>query len=250
MKISSKLLYVLSGGLLACGFVMSAAPSVHEALAQGPEARKCRYPVKYLLTADYPAGRKAEYLEWTKTHAAGLDAPSDVMRRAIYENYYGVSPNRVVEYEFESAEAGARFFAKKETEAAFGERPDFAVNPRAHVLRLLSEYASGPPSGKCAYPVKYLFSTDYPAGRKAEYLEWANSVSADLTESSLLRRLASYVNHYGASPQRFVEFEFESTEDAARYFAGEKIRAIAEALPDFAANPQMRVLTLRSQSGK
>lgn len=64
--------------------------------------------VKSVYLIDYPLGDKAQYLAEVAAVAPVLQTPDEVKRIAAYDNYYGVSPHRLVELEFDSyAEANA-----------------------------------------------------------------------------------------------------------------------------------------------
>jgi hypothetical protein len=93
--------------------------------------------------------------------------------------------------------------------------------------------------------VKIVYAIDYPLGEKASYLEWIQSIAPQLQEPEELRSLASYDNYHGASPHRFVEFEFDSMEDVTAYFANENIRAVLDDLPNHASNIGVHTMTLR-----
>src|SRR6266536_3487502 len=71
--------------------------------------------------------------------------------------------------------------------------------------------------GACAV-IKYVYEIDYPVGQKRAYLEWVRSIADTLQAPGELKRLASYDNVFSATPQRVVEFSFDSLEDAGRYF--------------------------------
>jgi len=91
--------------------------------------------------------------------------------------------------------------------------------------------------------IKYVYSIDYPLGKKREYLEWVRSIADTLQEPDELKRLASYDNVFSASPQRVVEFSFESLKDAAKYFERpEMIRVFAAELPQHGTNVGITVL--------
>ena len=66
--------------------------------------------------------------------------------------------------------------------------------------------------------IKYVYSIDYPLGKKREYVDWVRSIADTLQKPDELKQLASYDNVFSASPQRVVEFSFESLADAATYF--------------------------------
>jgi hypothetical protein len=91
--------------------------------------------------------------------------------------------------------------------------------------------------------IKYVYSIDYPLGRKREYVDWVRSIAETLQKPDELKRLASYDNVFSASPQRIVEFSFESLVDAAAYFERpEMVRIFAGELPQHGANVGITVL--------
>ena len=62
-----------------------------------------------------------------------------------------------------------------------------------------------------------------------------------------LRGLSSYDNVFSATPQRVVEFSFESLEEAGRYFGRKEISRIFQSeLPVHGTNIGVKVLALRS----
>ena len=63
--------------------------------------------------------------------------------------------------------------------------------------------------------IKNVYSIDDPLGQKRAYLEWVRSIVDTLQEPDELKRVASYDNVFSASPQRIVEFSFESLGAAA-----------------------------------
>ncbi len=96
------------------------------------------------------------------------------------------------------------------------------------------------------YPVKYVVSVDYPLDGKDKYIAWVNSVAEDLKAPAEVRRITSYDDYYGASPHRMVEFEFDSIEDAGKYFGNEKVSAVFEDLTRYGLNAKVQMLMLRS----
>ncbi len=103
-----------------------------------------------------------------------------------------------------------------------------------------------------AHPViKYVYEIDYPLGEKRRYLEWVRSVADALQAPGELKRLASYDNVFSATPQRVVEFTFDSLEDAARYFSRKEISLIFQSeLPAHGTNIGVKVLALRGDYSK
>ena len=99
--------------------------------------------------------------------------------------------------------------------------------------------------------IKYVYEIDYPLGQKRAYLEWVRSIADTLQAADELRRLASYDNVFSASPQRVVEFVFDSLEDAARYFARKELAPIFQSqLPAHGTNIRINVLVLRGDYPK
>lgn len=94
--------------------------------------------------------------------------------------------------------------------------------------------------------VKYVVSVDYPVEGKDRYIAWVRSVAEDLKAPAEVRRITSYDDYFGESPQRVVEFEFDSIEDAGKYFANEKVRAVFEKVPDYGLHAKVQMLLLRS----
>ena len=91
--------------------------------------------------------------------------------------------------------------------------------------------------------IKYVHSIDYPPGQKRAYLDWVRSIADTLQKPDELRHLASYDNVFSASPQRIVEFSFDSLEDAARYFERpEMIHIFQGELPQHGTNIKIAVM--------
>ena len=92
---------------------------------------------------------------------------------------------------------------------------------------------------------------DYPLGEKRKYLEWVRSIAETLQAPGELKRVASYDNVFSATPQRVVEFTFDSLEDAARYFSRKEIGLIFQSeLPAHGTNIGIKVLALRGDYSK
>ncbi len=113
---------------------------------------------------------------------------------------------------------------------------------QAHAQELAKGMTTGT-NGRAA--VKYVYSVDYPLGGKDKYIAWVNRVAKDLMAPDEVKRITSYDDYFGASPHRVVEFEFDSIEDAGRYFAHEKVRAVFDDVPRYGLKANVRVLLLR-----
>ena len=98
--------------------------------------------VKTVYLIDYPMGGKAAYLEWDASVVPGLQTPDEVKRIASYDNYYGVSSHRLVEFEFDSlAEANAyeELTAIRDINA---ELPNRAGRAAVHTFELHSVFVN------------------------------------------------------------------------------------------------------------
>jgi len=92
--------------------------------------------------------------------------------------------------------------------------------------------------------IKYVYEVDYPLGQKRNYLEWVRSIADTLQAPEELRRLASYDNVFSATPNRVIEFTFDSLEDAGRYFERKEISRILQGeLTAHGTNVGIKVLT-------
>jgi hypothetical protein len=91
--------------------------------------------------------------------------------------------------------------------------------------------------------IKYVYAIDYPVGQKRAYLEWVRSIADTLQKPDELKHLASYDNVFSSSPQRVVEFSFDSLVDAGAYFDRPEIAKVFGAeLPQHGANIKITVL--------
>ena len=201
---------------------------------------------KYIYSVDYPVGEKEAYLEWVRSVAPDLQANEEVNRILSYDNYFGSSPQRVIEFEFESMEAAARYFELPAVNPVLEEVVNRAVNGNIDVYKLRGDYTKGNEDAMAHYPLKYVFTVNYPVGKKTSYLEWVGSISDYLQVSEAVERIASYDNYFGASPHRLIEFEFETMSDATSYFSDPTIADILADIVIHGIDSDMKVLTLRS----
>ena len=96
--------------------------------------------VKSVYLIDYPLGGKAQYLAEVAAVAPVLQTPDEVKRIAAYDNYYGVSPHRFVELEFDSyteANAYLELTAVKDVNA---ELPNRTGRTTVLTFELRSDY--------------------------------------------------------------------------------------------------------------
>ena len=98
--------------------------------------------------------------------------------------------------------------------------------------------------------IKYVWSVDYPLGKKQEYLTWVKSIAPTLQAPDEVKRVSSYDNCFSESPHRLVELEFDDMVTAAKYFEREEIKKILEEIISVGVNVRVNVLTLRGDYTK
>jgi hypothetical protein len=104
--------------------------------------------IKYVYSIDYPVGKKREYLDWIRSIADILQEPDELKGLASYDNVFSASPQRVVEFSFESLEAAAAYFARPEMVRIFGaELPQHGMNVKITALRRLADYTKDTDGG-------------------------------------------------------------------------------------------------------
>ncbi|MXV84734.1 hypothetical protein F4X88_16960 [Candidatus Poribacteria bacterium] len=201
-------------------------------------------PVKFILLIDYPEGGKDAYIAWVTSVAPALQAPEEVIRIRSYDNEDPeMSPNRLVEWEFNSFLDMATYLNRPEIAAILEDIPNHSSVSTAHTFIQRSDYSKDVEGD---LPIKGVILVDYPLGGKQAYLEWVASVSQALVAPPQLKATASYDNYYGESPHRLVELEFASQEDIDAYEALEEIMAIEAELDNQAGSWVLHTFELRS----
>ena len=201
-------------------------------------------PMKIVLLIDYPEGGKDVYLEWVRSVAPTLQAFEEVRRIRSYDNQDPtMSPNRLVEYEFDSFLEMAAYLNRPEVAAIMSELPNHASDVHLYTFIQRSDYSK---TDEGNWPVKGVLLINYPLGGKQAYLDWVESVSSITVGPAQLKTIASYDNYYGETPHRLVEFEFASQEDAEIYEALEDIMAIEAELDNRTGSWSNHTFELRS----
>lgn len=98
--------------------------------------------VKIVYLIDYPLGGKAAYLEWVASIAPTLSSPAELKRVASYDNYYGASPHRLVEFEFDSIEETNTYLEREEIQAINTELPNRVSRVTQLMFELRSDYVN------------------------------------------------------------------------------------------------------------
>ena len=201
-------------------------------------------PVKIIMFIDYPIGGKDAYIAWVSSVAATLQAPKEVKRIRSYDNQdQTMSPNRLVEFEFESFLDSATYLNRPEISDVLLDIPNYTSVADVHIYIERSDYER---SDEADYPIKFVSLIDYPLGGKDEYLAWVASVSSTLVDPPQVKTISSYDNYYGESPHRLFAIEFSSQEDADTYEALEEIQAIEDELDVRAGSWSSHTFELRS----
>lgn len=149
------------GGYLACrrhssGPILPGAHMRmdHNLMPPKPPGRRRRWKeaqpvIKYVYEIDYPFGEKRKYLEWVRSISDTLQAPGELKRLASYDNVFSATPNRVVEFTFDSLEDAARYFGRKEISLIFqGELLAHGTNIGIKVLVLRGDYSTEAVAGR------------------------------------------------------------------------------------------------------
>ena len=103
---------------------------------------------------------------------------------------------------------------RPEIAAVSADMPNHTSSASTHIFIQRGDYSK---SESTTRRVKTVYLVDYPLGGKAEYLEWIASIAPMLQAPEQVKRIASYDNYYGVTPHRYVEFEFDSYEEANTY---------------------------------
>lgn len=200
-------------------------------------------PVSLVWLVDYPEGEKNIYLQWVASVAPTLASPAEVNRIRSYDNREDVSPNRFVEFEFDSFVDAMTYMNRPEIAAVFEDLPNHATQVSAHTFIERSDYAKTEADD---WPIKGVIFINYPLGGKDAYLEWVASISATLVGPPQVKAVSSYDNYNGESPHRLVMLEFASQEDIDAYDALEEIQAIEDELDVQASSWILHTFELRS----
>ena len=101
------------------------------------------WQIKHVYLIDYFLGGKQAYLEWAQETSTVLLPPTQLKAIASYDNYYGESPHRLVEFEFATQEDAAAYEALEEVIQAAEAQPEHQAGNWSQVLHkfaLRSDY--------------------------------------------------------------------------------------------------------------
>ena len=227
-------------------FIITGCESVKDVMVDTmqPDPSMEAAAVKLVLLVDYPEGGKDAYIAWVASVAATLQAPEEVVRIRSYDNVdETMSPNRIVEFDFDSFLDSAAYFNRPEIAAIFEDIPNHTSVATMHTFIERSDYDK---TDEGNYPIKGVLFINYPLGGKQAYLDWVDSQSSTIVGPTELKAVASYDNYYGGIPHRLVEFEYASQEDADSYAELEEIKALEDELDTRASSWVLHTFQLRS----
>ena len=101
------------------------------------------WQIKHVYLIDYVPGGKQAYLESASEIAPEALAPTQLKAVTAYDNYYGESPHRLVEFAFATQEDAAAYYALEEViqaDAAHLERSAGKWNQVLHRFEMRSDY--------------------------------------------------------------------------------------------------------------
>jgi hypothetical protein len=203
--------------------------------------------IKYIMSVDYPIGGKAKYLDWVKTVVNTLQSPEEIVAIASYDNGLSTSPHRFIEYEFANAMDAAKYWDRLEIREVLEAAVNYGTHFDTKIFIKRSDYN---PKMEKRGKIKYCYMLDYPVNGKAEYISWVKTIVKDLQSAEGINRITSYDNYLPASPQRIIEFEFDSMEDANKYFSNPVVKAVFDRSASMSFNSKLNVMSLRSDYNK
>lgn len=104
------------------------------------KAEEGNWPVKGVLLINYPLGGKQAYLDWVDSVSSTLVGPSQLQSIASYDNYYGGSPHRLVDFEYASEEDATTYEELEEIQAIEDELDVRTAGWESHTFLLRSDY--------------------------------------------------------------------------------------------------------------
>ena len=173
-------------------------------------------------------GEKTEYLDWISSIASKLQEPDELLSIASYDNYFNASPQR--------------YFENPEISRIVDELVNHGINVDIHLVKGRKDYNIDNEQRRA---IKYVFNLDYGLRGKDDYIKWVKSIVDILQKPEEIRKIESFDNYFSASPNRFIEFEFDSMEDAVKYFDIPEVKEVVEMSAEKSINHSISVLRLR-----
>ena len=98
------------------------------------------YPIKYIVLVNYPLGGKQAYLDWVASNSSALTDPPELKAIASYDNFYGESWHRLVQFEFASREESEVYEAREDLQAIKAQLDTRTAGWAEHTFELRSDY--------------------------------------------------------------------------------------------------------------
>ena len=98
------------------------------------------FPIKGILLINYHLGGRDAYLQWAASVAEAISTPSQLQALAVYENYYGQPPHRLLTGEFVSQEEADAYDALETIQAIKAELDTRASSWVEYEFQLFSDY--------------------------------------------------------------------------------------------------------------
>jgi hypothetical protein len=203
--------------------------------------------VKYVYLIDYPMGGKTAYLDWAKTVIPVLQKPEELVSFGVYENNFNESPHRVVEFEFADNLDAAKYFENPEIRNVIDQVGEHGIVKSVFTFKKRGDYTSGE---KNRAAIKYVSVLDYGVANKSAYLDMVKTVVKTLQTPKEVKRITSFENYFNGSPNRIIEFEFDSIEDCVKYFEMPEVKNIVDNSVNISVNHRVSVLKLKAEYNK
>ncbi len=98
------------------------------------------WQVKSVLLVDYPLGGKQAYLDWVDSVSSITVGPPQLKTITSYDNYYGESPHRLVEFEFANSDDSTTYSELEDIMALEAELDVRTGSWIQHTFELRSDY--------------------------------------------------------------------------------------------------------------
>ena len=98
------------------------------------------YPIKYIILVNYPLGGKQAYLDWVASNSSALTDPPELKAIASYDNFYGESWHRLVQFEFASREESEVYEAREDLQDLKAQLDTRTASWVEHTFELRSDY--------------------------------------------------------------------------------------------------------------
>lgn len=98
--------------------------------------------VKYVFKINYPSEimGKHKYFIWVDKVKDTLKSFPEIKNIDSYDNYFGVAPNRIVEFYFDSLESASKYWSRPEVGLIIRDLPNHSTSASVSVYLKRTEY--------------------------------------------------------------------------------------------------------------